>query len=76
MWSDALGRAAWRMEMRRLTMTQTTTDLTPDDLVAMYRLMLTGRRFTERALHWYTQGRLPQGLHPSIGQEAVGVGGC
>ena len=57
-------------------MTQTTTDLTPDDLVAMYRLMLTGRRFTEQALHWYTQGRLPQGLHPSIGQEAVGVGGC
>ena len=42
----------------------------------MYRLMLLGRRFTERALNWYTQGRLPQGLHPSIGQEAVGVGVC
>ena len=54
----------------------TTTDLAPEDLVAMYRLMLLGRRFTEQALDWYTQGRLPQGLHPSIGQEAVGVGAC
>ena len=42
----------------------------------MYRLMLLGRRFTERALDGYTQGRVPQGLHPSIGQEAVGVGVC
>ena len=56
-------------------MTETTTALAPDDLMAMYRLMLLGRRFTERALHWFTQGRVPQGLHPSIGQEAVGVGG-
>ena len=52
------------------------TELTPDDMVEMYRLMLLGRRFTEHALDWYTQGRLPQGLHPSIGQEAVGVGAC
>lgn len=57
-------------------MAQLTTELTPDDLLAMHRLMLLGRRFTERALDWYTQGRLPQGLHPSIGQEAVGVGAC
>ncbi|MAE63285.1 MAG: hypothetical protein CMJ18_03355 [Phycisphaeraceae bacterium] len=54
----------------------TKTKTRPDDLVAMYRLMLTGRRFTEQALQWYTEGRVPQGLHPSIGQEAVGVGGC
>jgi TPP-dependent pyruvate/acetoin dehydrogenase alpha subunit len=57
-------------------MAPTTTKLTPDELLAMHRLMLLGRRFTERALDWYTQGRLPQGLHPSIGQEAVGVGAC
>ena len=51
-------------------------DLMTDDLIEMYRLMLLGRRFTEHILDWYTQGRLPQGLHPSIGQEAVGVGVC
>jgi TPP-dependent pyruvate/acetoin dehydrogenase alpha subunit len=50
--------------------------LTPQDLVEMYRLMLLGRRFTEHILKWYDEGRLPQGLHPSIGQEAVGVGAC
>ena len=53
-----------------------TTDLGPDDLVEMLRLMLLSRRFTEHALDWYAQGRVPQGLHPSIGQEAVGVGAC
>ena len=46
------------------------------ELVEMFRLMLLSRRFTEHALDWYTQGRVPQGLHPSIGQEAVGVGAC
>ena len=46
------------------------------DLVEMFRLMLLSRRFTEHALDWYAQGRVPQGLHPSIGQEAVGVGAC
>jgi len=53
-----------------------TTDLSAKDMVEMYRLMLLGRRFTEHVLDWYTQGRTPQGLHPSIGQEAVGVGAC
>ena len=53
-----------------------TTGLSSQDMVEMYRLMLLGRRFTEHVLDWYTQGRLPQGLHPSIGQEAVGVGAC
>jgi len=51
-------------------------ELTSHDLVEMYRLMLVGRRFTEHVLKWYNEGRLPQGLHPSIGQEAVGVGAC
>ena len=50
--------------------------LTNDDLLEMYRLMLLARRFTESVLQWYTQGRVAQGLHPSIGQEAVGVGAC
>ena len=57
-------------------MSEQETNLTPDDLLEMYRLMLLSRRFTEHALEWYQQGRVPQGLHPSIGQEAVGVGAC
>jgi TPP-dependent pyruvate/acetoin dehydrogenase alpha subunit len=50
--------------------------LTGHNLVEMYQLMLLGRRFTEQALSWYAEGRVPQGLHPSAGQEAVGVGVC
>jgi pyruvate dehydrogenase E1 component alpha subunit len=50
--------------------------LTARDHVEMYRLMLLSRRFTEHIMEWYKEGRLSQGLHPSIGQEAVGVGAC
>ena len=51
-------------------------DLTAEDLRGMYRLMLMGRRFTERVLELIDEGRIPTGLHPSAGQEAVGVGAC
>ena len=51
-------------------------DLTAEDLLEMYRLMLQGRRFSQRALDLHAEGRLPIGLHPSAGQEAVGVGVC
>ena len=58
-------------------MTDTTsTGLTPENLRDMYRLMLKGRRFTERVLELYGEGRVPTALHPSAGQEAVGVGAC
>ncbi len=50
--------------------------LTSDGLREMYRLMLMGRRFSERAMELAEAGRLPTGLHPSAGQEAVGVGAC
>ena len=50
--------------------------LTGDDLREMYRLMLMGRRFSERAMELAEAGKLPTGLHPSAGQEAVGVGAC
>ena len=53
-----------------------TDTLRPEDLLAMYRLMVLGRCFTEHVLEGYRQGRVPQGLHPSIGQEAVGIGAC
>jgi TPP-dependent pyruvate/acetoin dehydrogenase alpha subunit len=42
----------------------------------MYRLMLLDRRFTEHVLRWYKEGRIGQGIHPNVGQEAVGVGAC
>ena len=58
-------------------MTTTPRDsLTVEDLLEMYRIMLLGRRFTERALELAWEKRLPVGLHPSAGQEAVGVGAC
>lgn len=50
--------------------------LTADDLREMYRLMLMGRRFSERAMALAEAGKLPTGLHPSAGQEAVGIGAC
>ena len=50
--------------------------LGPEDYRYMYRLMVMSRRFTERVLELYAEGRVPVGLHPSTGQEAVGVGAC
>ena len=50
--------------------------LGPEDYRQMYRLMTMSRRFTERVLELYAEGRVPIGLHPSAGQEAVGVGVC
>ena len=50
--------------------------LTDDDLREMFRLMLMGRRFTERAVELALADEIPTGLHPSAGQEAVGVGAC
>lgn len=51
-------------------------ELKSNDLVEMYRLMVLTRTFEEKALKWYAEGRIVEGLHPSIGQEAVGVGAC
>jgi len=50
--------------------------LTNEDLLEMYRLMLLTRRFTGHVMQWHREGRLVEGLHPSEGQEAVGVGAC
>ena len=51
-------------------------ELKSNDLIEMYRFMLLDRRFSEHARKWYTEGRCPTGLHPNIGQEAIGVGAC
>jgi pyruvate dehydrogenase E1 component alpha subunit len=45
-------------------------------LLALYRKMLTIRRFEERCNYLYMQGRIPSTLHLYIGQEAVAVGVC
>jgi len=44
--------------------------------LALYRQMLTIRRFEERCNYLYMQGRIPSTLHLYIGQEAVAVGVC
>jgi pyruvate dehydrogenase E1 component alpha subunit len=45
-------------------------------LLAMYRSMLTIRRFEERCNYLFMQGRIPSTLHLYIGQEAVATGVC
>ncbi len=45
-------------------------------LLALYRTMLTIRRFEERASALYLAGRLPGSVHLCIGQEAVAAGVC
>lgn len=43
-------------------------------LTRMYELMLQTRMFEERLMLLHQEGRAPGVLHPSIGQEAIGVG--
>ena len=45
-------------------------------LLAMYRTMLTIRRFEEECNYLFLQGRIPSTLHLYIGQEAVATGVC
>ncbi len=44
--------------------------------LALYRTMLTIRRFEERCNYLFMQGRIPSTLHLYIGQEAVATGVC
>jgi TPP-dependent pyruvate/acetoin dehydrogenase alpha subunit len=46
------------------------------DLKQMLYWMVLGRRFEERKMVLYRQGRLRGHLHPGLGQEAVHVGTC
>jgi len=50
--------------------------LTKAERVDLYRTMMRIRRFEERALRAYQQGRIGGFLHLYIGQEAVAVGSC
>jgi TPP-dependent pyruvate/acetoin dehydrogenase alpha subunit len=50
--------------------------LSEKDLKQMLYWMVLGRRFEERKMVLYRQGRLRGHLHPGMGQEAVHVGTC
>ena len=50
--------------------------LTEKDLRQMLYWMVLGRRFEERKMVLFRQGRLRGFLHPGVGQEAVHVGAC
>lgn len=52
------------------------TRLSTEQLLKMYRQMVTIRKFEEKAFELFTGGRLPGFLHMSSGQEAVPVGTC
>ncbi len=47
-----------------------------EDLIAMFRTMLTIRRFEERAIQEYKRGNLYGFIHSYIGQEAIATGVC
>ncbi|MDE3083618.1 MAG: pyruvate dehydrogenase (acetyl-transferring) E1 component subunit alpha, partial [Verrucomicrobiota bacterium] len=50
------------------------TRLTPEQKIEFYRTMMRTRRFEERCLRSYQQGKIGGFLHLYIGQEAVAVG--
>jgi TPP-dependent pyruvate/acetoin dehydrogenase alpha subunit len=50
--------------------------MTKEDIIGMYRQMLTIRRFEERAAEEYAKGAIPGFIHSYIGQEAIAVGVC
>lgn len=56
------------------TAIDTTAGLSREQLVDLYRQMLTIRRFEEKALENYALGKIGGFLHLYIGEEAVGVG--
>jgi pyruvate dehydrogenase E1 component alpha subunit len=49
-------------------------DLTRDELLRIYRMMLLIRRFEERATQYFLNGQIRGSFHPGIGQEATAVG--
>lgn len=50
------------------------SDLTPDQLIELYRQMVLIRRFEEKCQEMYTKAKIGGFLHLYIGEEALGVG--
>ncbi|MBI3359647.1 MAG: thiamine pyrophosphate-dependent dehydrogenase E1 component subunit alpha [Chloroflexi bacterium] len=57
-------------------MMTTLLDLSPDQLLDMYRRMCLIRSFEEHARELYMQGRVRGSTHMYIGEEAVAAGAC
>ena len=55
---------------------ESSNSLNSDDYKKMYSMMLTSRLFTQKVLELNKHGVLKVGLHPSTGQEAIGIGAC
>ena len=53
-----------------------TVQLKKEELIEMYRKMLTIRRFEERVAQEYKKGAILGAVHSYIGQEAIAVGVC
>jgi 2-oxoisovalerate dehydrogenase E1 component len=51
-------------------------NLSKSDLLEMYRLMLLTRRFEEKTVELWHQGKIVVSVHSGIGHEAIGVGAC
>jgi 2-oxoisovalerate dehydrogenase E1 component len=51
-------------------------DVTTEQLLALYRSMLTIRRTEEQLARSYQQGNIPGACHTYVGQEAVAAGVC
>ena len=54
----------------------TTTDLTKEQLLSLYREMVNIRRTEEQLARSYQSGNIPGACHTYVGQEAVAVGVC
>ncbi len=52
------------------------SDLTPHELLELYRQMVLIRRFEEKSAEQYSEGKIGGFLHLYIGEEAVAVGAC
>src|SRR5712691_3761323 len=55
---------------------EATMALEMQQLLEMYRKMVTIRRFDQRAVEEFQAGNIPGGVHTYIGEEAVAVGVC
>lgn len=55
-------------------MAQKSTSRSPEEWMAVYRMMQQIRRFEEKAVDLFQAGELPGFIHPSVGQEAVATG--
>jgi pyruvate dehydrogenase E1 component alpha subunit len=53
-----------------------TKELTPAELLSLYRQMVLIRRLEEKSAELYTQGKIGGFLHLYIGEEAIAVGAC